>query len=139
MNTIADFQITYNAWGFGDSPSMADQLGQLVLDGIKTATASLVKGYEAEDQPIPPVGDVNIILNGAELPICITETTEITIKPFNQVDEQFAYDEGEDDRTLKSWKEGHERYFRRRCEQQDWSFSRDLPVVFERFKVIYRP
>lgn len=130
---------TYEAWGFGDSPAMADELGQLVMDGIKTATASLLKGYETDGEPIPSAGSVSIILNGAEEPICIIETTEIRVKPFNQVDEQFAYDEGEDDRTLKSWKEGHERYFRRQCEKRGWAFSDDIPVVLERFKVIFRP
>jgi len=32
---------TYQTWGFGNSPGMADDLGRLVLKGIKTATASL--------------------------------------------------------------------------------------------------
>jgi uncharacterized protein YhfF len=129
----------FGAWGFGDSPAMADELGQLVVDGIKGATASLAKEYEGEGKSVPPVGDVNIILNGSGQPICIIETTEITVKPFNAVDEQFAFDEGEDDRTLKTWKEGHERYFQRQCAQNGWKYSLDMLVVFERFKVIYRP
>lgn len=132
-------QATYNAWGFGDSPQMADELGQLVVAGTKAATASLAREYEAEGETIPPVGDVNIILNGADEPICIIETTEITIKPFNQVDAQFAYDEGEGDRSLAYWKNAHERYFTRTCERYDWTFTGDELIVLERFKVIYRP
>ena len=129
---------TFGAWGFGDSPEMMDELGQLVVDGTKLATASLVKEYEMEGESIPPVGDISIILNGANEPICIIETTEITVKPLNQVDEQFAFDEGEGDCTLKWWKEAHERFFRRLCTKMGWNFSDDLLVVFERFKVIYR-
>jgi hypothetical protein len=30
----------YTAEGFGDSPGMADELGALIADGIKTATCS---------------------------------------------------------------------------------------------------
>jgi len=129
----------YGAWGFGDSPQMADELGQLVLDGIKTATASLVKEYEFEGKPIPPVGDINVILNGEGEPLCIIETTQITVKPLNQVDTQFAWDEGEDDRTLSSWIAGHERFFKRLCMRKGWTYADDIPTVFERFKVIYRP
>lgn len=130
--------VSFGAWGFGDSPEMADELGLLVLNGIKSATVSLVKEYETEGTPVPPVGDVNIILNGAGAPLCIIETTEITIKPLNQVDAQFAWDEGEDDRTLASWTAGHERYFKRLCAAKGWTYTDDMLTVFERFKVIYR-
>ena len=69
------------------------------------------------------MGDISIILNGADQPLCIIETTEITIKPMNQVDEQFAYDEGEGDRTIAYWKAAHERFFRRLCDGQGWTYS----------------
>jgi len=131
-------QATYEAWGFGDSPEMADELGQLVLAGTKTATASWFREYEADGEPIPPVGDLSLILDGRDAPLCLIETTEITIKPMNQVDAQFAYDEGEGDRTVAWWMAAHERFFRRQCEQRGWVFSPGQLVVFERFKVIYR-
>jgi hypothetical protein len=34
--------------------------------------------------------------------LCIIELTEVEIKPFNSVDEQFAFEYGEGDRTLPS-------------------------------------
>jgi uncharacterized protein YhfF len=55
---------TYQSWGFGDSPEMANTLGTLVKEGVKTATASLVWAYEAEDEPLPEIGDYSIILDG---------------------------------------------------------------------------
>ncbi len=128
---------TYEAWGFGDSAEMAEELGQLVLAGTKTATASIVKEYEADGDPIPPVGDISIILDGQDKPLCIIETTEITIKPLNTVDAQFAWDEGEGDRTVEWWLAAHERFFRRLCDSRGWAFRKDMLTVFERFKVIY--
>lgn len=127
----------YEAWGFGDSAEMAEELGQLVLAGTKTATASIVKEYEADGESIPPVGDISIILDGQDKPLCIIETTEITIKPLNSVDAQFAWDEGEGDRTVAWWLAAHERFFRRLCDKRGWTYSDDMPAVFERFKVIY--
>ena len=46
----------YEAWGFGDVP---DQLADLVLTGIKTATASAydLSFMEGEADPLPQSGD----------------------------------------------------------------------------------
>lgn len=131
-------EATYTAWGFGDSPTMADALGNLVLNGPKRATASALMVYELEeDEVMPTAGDISIILNGNQEPLCIIETTEVRIKPFADVDEQFAYDEGEGDRTLSDWKAGHERFFRRELAQYGLDFSEDMLVVLERFAMIY--
>ena len=42
----------FTAWGFGDSAAMRDELGTLVKQGTKTATASLGWEYEHEGQVI---------------------------------------------------------------------------------------
>ncbi len=127
---------SYTAWGFGDTPQMRDELGQLVKQGIKTATASLEWEYEGE-QPLPHVGELSLIVDGKEQPLCIIETTEINIKPFNEVDAQFAHDEGEGDRTLAYWRNAHQNYFVRVCQQIGRTPSETMPVVFERFRVIF--
>jgi len=43
--------VDYQAWSFGNCPEMADKLGDLVIQGIKTATASLVWWYETAIEP----------------------------------------------------------------------------------------
>ncbi|MEM6530552.1 MAG: ASCH domain-containing protein [Chloroflexota bacterium] len=129
----------YSAWGFGDSPAMMDELGQLVLSGPKRATASIVVEYEAEGEPITPVGEVSIILDGQDRPLCIIETTEITVAPLNSVDAQFAWDEGEGDRTVAWWLDAHRQFFQRTCEANGWEYAEDMATVFERFRVIYPP
>jgi uncharacterized protein YhfF len=130
---------TYEAWGFGDSPEMATELGQLVVAGIKRATASIVLEYEKEGEAVPPVGDISMILDGDKNPLCIIETTEITIAPLNSVDERFAWDEGEGDRSVEWWLAAHRRFFKRFCDANGLEFSEEMETVFERFKVIYLP
>ena len=125
-------------WGFGDSPAMADELGALVRQGVKTATCSLLWEYEADGEVIPQVGEQNIILDGAGQPLCVIETTEIEIKPYNEVDAQFAYDEGEGDRSLAYWRDAHWHFFSRSCERIKRPISETMPLVCERFRVIYR-
>lgn len=125
------------AWGFGDSPEMAEELGRLVLEGIKTATASAVWEYEATNESLPQVGDLSIILDGQGEPLCIIETVEVMVRPYNEVDPQFAYDEGEGDRSLTYWREAHERFFSRFLPTIGLVFSETMPLVLERFRVIY--
>jgi len=46
---------------------------------------------------------ISLIVDGNGEPLCIIELTEVEIKPFNAVDEQFAFEYGEGDRTLAFW------------------------------------
>ena len=130
---------TFSAWGFGDSPEMADELGALVVSGVKTATASLVWEYEFDEEHLTQVGDLSVVLDGEGQPLALIETTEVRIMPFNQVDEAFAYDEGEDARTLTSWREGHWRFFHRSCQRIGRELDETMPILCERFQVIYCP
>ena len=129
---------TYVAEWFGDNPELADELGQLVLSGIKTGTCSAVWEWEAEGNPIPEVGLISITLNGQGEPICILETTEITLRRFNEVDEEFARSEGEGDLTLRYWRKAHTNFFSRVLPKVGREFSEDMPLVCERFQVIYK-
>ncbi|MCG8365225.1 MAG: ASCH domain-containing protein [Pseudanabaenales cyanobacterium] len=74
-----------------------NELGRLVLDGVKTATCSALWEWEAEGSPLPEVGAKTIVLDGAENLMCIIEATEVNIRPFKQVNAQFAHDKGEGD------------------------------------------
>lgn len=126
------------AFAFGDGPAMADELGALVAAGTKTATSSLAAEYERVDDR-PQVGGRDVVLDGAGDPICVIETTEVTSRRFDEVDAAFAYDEGEDDRSLAAWREAHERFFGRRCELLGLTFDPGLEVVCERFRAVWQP
>jgi len=129
---------TPEAWSFGDSPEMANELGELVFKGIKSATTSLLWEYEFLREQPPKPGDLSIILDGQGSPLCVIETVQVEIKPFDQVDERFAYDEGEGDRSLNYWRTVHTHFFNRACQQIGRSFRENIPVVCERFRVIYK-
>lgn len=129
---------TYVAEGFGDNPELADELGALILRGVKTGTCSAVWEWEAEGNPIPEVGLISITLNGNGDPICILETTQITLRRFNEVDEDFARSEGEGDLTLRYWREAHTNFFSRVLSKFGKEFSETMPLLCERFQVIYK-
>jgi uncharacterized protein YhfF len=95
----------YVVGSFGDSPEMATELARLVIAGIKRATASLARDYGEGHEPIPRPGDFVIMRDGEGRPRFIWRTTEVTIKLLSEVDETFAWDEGEGNPTRKWWLE----------------------------------
>ena len=132
------FGKTYVAEGFGDNPKLADELGQLIVSGKKTGTCSALWEWEAEGNPIPQPGLISIVLDGLDQPICIIETTEVLVSRFNTVDEEFAHAEGEGDLSLEYWREAHKKFFSRVLPKFGREFSEDMPLVCERFKLIYK-
>ena len=125
-------------WAFGDSPELADELVALVLQGIKTATADLVWVTEYENRAIPKAGDYSVILDGAGDALCIIQTSAVTVCPYEDVPADFAYDEGEGDRSLAYWRDAHWRYFTRRCAEIGRQPSLTMQVICERFRVVYK-
>jgi uncharacterized protein YhfF len=122
---------------FGDTASLADDLLRLVLTGRKRATAGLVADFLADGEPLPRIGGHWVVCDGSGVPRCVLRTTELRLGPSSSVDDAFAWDEGEDDRTRDSWLREHERYFRRTQAARGEEWSDDLEVVFERFRVVW--
>jgi uncharacterized protein YhfF len=120
----------------GDSPELAIELTELMLAGTKRATASLVRDFESEGEPLPQPGDYVVVVDGAHTPRCIWQTTEVTIKPLIEVDDAFAWDEGEGDRSRASWLDNHRRYFARQASREGFAMHDQIQTVFERFKIV---
>ncbi|WP_027553593.1 ASCH domain-containing protein [Bradyrhizobium sp. Cp5.3] len=113
-------------FAFGDSPALADELLELVMKGIKTATCS------TEDEPNTSTpGERWVVLDGHGEPRCVIETTEVTYRRFNDVEADFAFDEGEGDRSLAYWRSAHRAFFGR-LER----FSEDMMLMCERFRLV---
>lgn len=124
------------AWSFGATPQHADELLALVLTGTKTGTASPLWDFEASGEAVPAAGDLSIILDGSSSPRAVIETIAVRIVPFDDVDADHAFAEGEDDRTLASWRSTHEQYWRAYSENAR-GFQPTMPVVCERFRVVH--
>jgi len=122
---------------FGDSAELADELIGLVLHGPKRATAGLVADFAAEGEPLPRIGGHWIACDGAGVPRAVLRSQELRIGPVDSVDDAFAYDEGEGDRTRDDWLRGHRGYFTRTCAALGERFTDEHEVVFERFAVVW--
>jgi uncharacterized protein YhfF len=125
------------AWGFGDSPEMADTLLALVLSGAKTATAALLWEYRDDGVPVPQAGELAIILDGEGNPQALIRDTDVSIVAFDQVGARHAHDEGEGDLTLEYWRAAHWEFWQSNYAGEN-ALSGEMPVVCEQFEVLYR-
>ena len=129
----------YVVVSFGNSPAMADELAALVVAGTKRATASLARDYDDGREPLPAVGDYVVVVDSEYTPHCIWRTTEIELKPLSSVDESFAWDEGEGDRTRTWWLRAHNKYFDRQAAREGFAMHDDIMTVFEQFEIVWPP
>jgi uncharacterized protein YhfF len=97
-----------------------------VIRGIKTATCS------TEDEPNTSTpGERWIVRDGNGEPRCVIETTEVSYRRFDEVEANFAFEEGEGDRSLDHWRKAHRAYFTRQGK-----FSEDMMLMCERFRLV---
>jgi uncharacterized protein YhfF len=113
------------------------ELADLVIAGTKRATASSARDDGEGREPTPKPGDFVMMLDGAGRPRFIWRTTEVTIKPLAEVDEAFARDEGEGDRTREWWLDAHRRFFARQAAREGFERDDAVVTVFERFEVVW--
>jgi len=106
-----------------------------MMPGPKRATACLLRDVEQGRETMARV-----------MSWCSTEATSRAqsvvrrrwrVKPLNQVDDAFAWDEGEGERTRDDWLAMHKRYFKRRGAAEGFAFDDSLPAAFERFTVVW--
>ena len=107
------------------------QLVDAVLRGEKTATAGLLEEYEAEGELPEPAGSRSTLLGYDDEPVAVVEVTESRIVRAEDIDEQFARDEGEGFESVDDWQIAHERFFGRAIEPR-------TEIVAIRFRLVER-
>ena len=123
--------------GFADTPELQDELLGLVLMGQKRATCTLARWFENDPDGLPKPGDLWVIHDGSKTPRAVVRTTSVEVKPISQADAQFAWDEGEGDRSFDWWLREHRAFWRREAGREGFTYSDDLDAVFERFELVW--
>jgi uncharacterized protein YhfF len=114
-------------FSFGDSAELADQLLALVLEGKKRATCWAI----SEGMKGAALEKCMVACDSVGRPRAVLQTIELTQRRFDEVDEAFACDEGEGDRSLAFWRAAHQRYFTRLK-----LYDPDMLLWCERFKMV---
>ena len=128
---------TYSSWHFCDNQADADELAELVRVGRKRATSGAFWSYAADKEPLPRVGDFSVITDWQGDAQCVIRTTVVEVVPFEAVSAEFAAAEGEGDGSLEQWREAHWAAFERELARGGRSPQLDMPVVCERFDVVW--
>ena len=132
MKAIENTNKTYfECFAFGHNPEMADELLALVLSGKKTATVSVV----LENEQVPSVGDLSLVLDGHGNPACVIKTVYLEIVKFCDLTWDMVKLEGEDE-TFEQWRTGNIRYWTRDAIKRGYTFTEQTPITFERFEVV---
>ena len=126
LSAVPEKYHSLRSFAFGDGPELADELLDLVIKGVKTATCS------TEDEPNTSTpGERWIVLDGERQPRCVIESVEVTYRRYCDVDARFAFEEGEGDRSLAFWRDAHRAYFSRQGR-----FDENMLLMCERFKLV---
>ncbi|MGY3742388.1 ASCH domain-containing protein [Leuconostoc inhae] len=137
LDFITEFPIFSNSsrtsWQFGSDPTA---LAQLVIAGKKTATSSYFLDYTNDNDIVPTVGHVNLILDNESQPKVITVNTKVVLQPYKQVDDEIAYLEGEGTRDLAYWHKVHEPFFSDVAQEIGHTFTTDDLIVTAFFEVL---
>ena len=126
-----------DAFSFGDTPVLANELGALVRAGKKRATASLPVEFTSAGSPLPAVGDLGIVLLGDGRPVALIELASVRHLAFHAVDAAFAAEEGEGDGSLAWWQTAHRGYFGRIAARNGAAFDETTLVICQRFRLLW--
>ncbi|MEU2613776.1 ASCH domain-containing protein [Micromonospora sp. NPDC007271] len=116
----------------GTPGEMRANLNALVLAGVKTATAGLLTHeYADENEELEHVGERLVLVDDHDALVGVVEVTGVEVVRFADVSWDFARSEGEGDRSIEEWREGHRRYWAR----EGFPVDDDSPLVCIRFRL----
>ncbi|WKX68723.1 ASCH domain-containing protein [Streptomyces sp. XD-27] len=120
-----------------------DQLVAAILSGAKTSTTTLDVEFEIFGEPIPVVGERQVVVDSQDRPVAVIEITEVRKLTVGEIDLQHVIDEGEGDETIAQWRASHERFWhspqmREALGDPGFTVTDDTPVVADRFRVVER-
>ncbi|WP_200208402.1 ASCH domain-containing protein [Micromonospora coerulea] len=107
-------------------------LNTLVLAGVKTATAGLTTEYAQENEELEHVGERLVLVDDHDALVGVVEVTGVEVVRFADVPWDFARAEGEGDRSIEEWREGHAAYWAR----QGSPVTDDSQIVCIRFRLV---
>lgn len=127
----------FSATAYGHARSVADELAALVAEGHKRAHASLERDFEAEGDPLPRPGEHVVVLDGRGSPRAIVRLTHVERRYFNEIDDEFAFECGEGDRTLAWWLVAYRQEFAERAEAQGFQVGERAVLILEYFELVW--
>jgi uncharacterized protein YhfF len=122
---------------FCDNEHDANECADLVVKGIKQATATSLWWYETHNELLPKIGDRYIVTEWAGNAKAVIETIKVESKPFNEVTAEFTEIEGEGDKSLAYLQKVYEAFYTREMAPYGGKFDEDRVIICEYFQIIH--
>ncbi|MGL5326539.1 MAG: ASCH domain-containing protein [Aeromonas sp.] len=117
----------------------ANLCAALVVADRKRATCSLAYWYLEKGERMPEQGDLLVVTDWSGQPKALVELVSVTLCPFDEIDAEFAAEEGEGDGSLAWWRKAHRAFFEREMKAEGREFDEHATLVLERFRVVALP
>ncbi|RZF61751.1 ASCH domain-containing protein [Sphingobacterium corticibacterium] len=124
------------AYYFCDNEKDADECAELVRKGIKQATTHSLTGLQINEEKLPVIGDLAIVTDWHGIPKAITKTVKVQLVKFKNITAEYAFIEGEGDRSLSYWQKVHWDYYTRELSDRGLQPSENMELVCEYFETI---
>jgi uncharacterized protein YhfF len=122
-----------------DNETDADACARLVLLGRKRATAPSLWSFERTGEPLPEVGDLDIVADWRGHAVRPIRTTWVRILVFDRIAQAHARIEGEGNGSLAWWRRAHRDDSGRESVGSERSRTQGMPIVFQAFERIFPP
>ena len=127
----------FSATSLGHSRAVADELAQLIVDGIKRAHATLEHDFTVDNEALPQPGDHLVVLDGRGRPRAIVRNGHVERRHFDEIDDAFAFEAGEGDLTLRWWLTAHRQEFAERAEREGFQVGERVLLILEYFERVW--
>ncbi|MCL9805470.1 ASCH domain-containing protein [Flavobacterium amniphilum] len=122
---------------FCDNKKEADECAELVMKKIKQATSPSAWWFEKNKEEIPKIGDIAIVTNWNKEPKAIIRTKKVEIVKFKNITPEYAFIEGEGNKTLEYWKKVHWAYYTNEMHKFSEKPNEEMKIVCEYFETIW--
>ena len=123
----------YRVRRIGNAQKLSESLLGLITSGEKTGLFS----NPDEIQPRPATGDIFVFTDFEGRPRCAVQLREARLIRFADVGPAETACESPAARDVAAWRDIHGRYWQRIREAEGGTFSEEMPLLFQRFEVIY--
>lgn len=127
----------FSAAALGPTAAVADELADLITQGVKRAHASLLRDFEQSLEAPPQPGDHLVVLDGRGVPRAIVCTRHVEKRHFSDIDDEFAFESGEGDLSLRWWLSAYRQQFAEQADREGFEVGEDLVLVLEYFDLVW--